>query len=147
MLMGYLWISPRWRLHRIRWDYIGLYSTYAHVATIPHLLTSGQINPMSVNSWNQIMDYWYHLETLSHLNFYEFARCVSLENKNQVKNTILDKDEKHLNTLTWHSLHEDHPLAATHHLLEHTNKSWGECKTRLISRVVGSFIPQQKTGI
>jgi hypothetical protein len=93
---------------------------------------------------NQVLDYWYRADSLSHMNFYEFARCIALENKTKVKN--LSPDNARLGTLARHPLHEDHPLAETHHLVEHTNEERGDCKTRLIPRVIGSFIPRKNTG-
>ena len=34
---------------------------------------------------NQVTDYWYRSPSLAHMNFYDFARCVSLEHNNKVK--------------------------------------------------------------
>jgi hypothetical protein len=93
---------------------------------------------------NQVADYWYRPPALADMTFYEFARCVSLENKNKVKNHKTDGN--HLNTLTRHALHENHPLHSTHQLVEHTNEKQGECQTTLVPRVVGSYIPREKTG-
>ena len=45
------------------------------------------------------MDYWYHLETLLHLNIYEFTKCGTLKNKNRIKNPILNEDEKCLGVM------------------------------------------------
>ena len=44
------------------------------------------------------------------------------------------------------TLHDDHPLSETHHLVEHTNEERGECHSHLVPRVVGSYIPREKTG-
>jgi len=95
-------------------------------------------------SKNQVMDYWYRADSLSQMNFHEFARCIALENKNKVR--ISNLDNARLGTLTRHSLHADHPLAETHHLVEHTNEERGDCNTRLIPRVIGSSIPRKNTG-
>ena len=95
-------------------------------------------------SKNQVMDYWYHADSLLQMNFHEFAWCIALENKNKVR--ISNLDNAQLGTLTRHSLHADHPLAETHHSVEHTNEEHGDCNTRLIPRVIGSFIPRKNTG-
>jgi hypothetical protein len=71
---------------------------------------------------NQVTDYWYRSPSLAHMNFYDFAHCVSLEHNNKVKKHKKGKD--YLCTLTRHPLHDDHPLSATHHLVEHTNITW-----------------------
>jgi hypothetical protein len=76
-------------------------------------------------SKNQVMDYWYRLEALAHMNFYDFSQCVALENKNKSRNAT--KGDTCLGTLTRHALHNDHPLTSTHHLVEHTNEERDEC--------------------
>jgi hypothetical protein len=82
---------------------------------------------------NQILDYWYRADSLSDMTFYEFSKYVTLKS-----NTAFDT--------TRHSLHIEHPLAHTHHLLEHANKDLNECYSKLVPRVVGCSIPQEKTG-
>jgi hypothetical protein len=93
---------------------------------------------------NQVTDYWYRPPALADMTFYEFAHCVSLENENKNKNKKTDGN--HLNAHARHMLHDNHPLHSTHQLVEHTNEKRGECQTRLIPRVVGSYIPHEKTG-
>jgi hypothetical protein len=93
---------------------------------------------------SQVMDYWYRPLALADMTFYEFAHCISLQNKNQIKNRKTDGN--HLNAHTRHMLHENHLLHSTHHLVKHTNEKRGECRTRLVPRVVGSYIPHEKTG-
>ena len=76
---------------------------------------------------NQVTDYWYRPPALADMTFYEFARCISLENKKT--------DGNHLNAHARHILHENHPLHSTHQLVKHTNEKRGECQTRLVPRV------------
>ena len=109
-----------------------------------HLKIQTDHNGNLVNK-NQVMDYWYRADSLSQMNFYEFARCITLENKNDRVN-ISNFDDARLGTLERHSLHADHPLAETHHLVQHTNEERGDCNTPLIPRVIGSIIPRQNTG-
>ena len=93
---------------------------------------------------NQVMDYWYQSETLSHMNYYDFTHCITLNNKNSVKYT--EKDLPQLRTLARHALQEQHPLTKAHHLLEHTNKEHSKWNNPLAPRVVGTIVPHKKTG-
>ena len=71
-------------------------------------------------SHNQQTNYWYQGETLSEFNFYEFACCIVLENKNKVRHSV--GNDTRLSIYTRHALLNDHPLAKMHHLVEHTNE-------------------------
>lgn len=94
---------------------------------------------------NQVVDYWYRAESLLDMNFYEFARCVSLE---KITKTIKAPTDEGfcLGTLIRHELKDGHPLQDTHCLLEHTNELRGDCQRQLVPMVVGSFIPRTNTG-
>ena len=87
---------------------------------------------------NQVMDYWYQSETLSHMNYYDFTHCITLNNKNSVKYT--EKDLPQLRTLARHALQEQHPLTKAHHLLEHTI-SWST-QTRNTANVTTPWHPE-----
>ena len=94
-----------------------------------------------VNS-HQIHDYWYRSDTLAHLSFYDFCRCVRLEPKSKSernKNT----HETRAGVLRRHTLKDPHPLSETHHLLEHTNEERGELRSELVPRIVGMSIPRE----
>lgn len=92
-------------------------------------------------SKNQVHDYYFRADTLVHMNFYEFARCISVE-----KNKSLPVNPR-LGTLTRHELKPGHNLSETHTLLEHTNERRGETGTKLVPRVVGCHIPRVNTGL
>ena len=90
---------------------------------------------------NQVIDYLYQGETLSHMVFYDFCRCMKLEriSVNPTKNT----SDTRLGILRRHELKQGHPLAATHQLVEHTNELRGEGAGLLVPRVVGMSIPRK----
>ena len=92
---------------------------------------------------NQLTDYWYRGATLSKMNFYDFSRCITLEIKPKLKDSVS------VNTCLTHVKHQlldDHPLVQTHHLVQHTNEERREVGKQLVPRVVGSNIPRQNTG-
>jgi hypothetical protein len=82
-------------------------------------------------SKNQVLNYLYHSETLVHMNFYEFARCVTLKTKAKAK-TKGGRKSPHLGTYEHHPLKEQHPLSEMHILIEHTNDLRGDGHSHLI---------------
>ena len=90
---------------------------------------------------NQLTDYWYRGQSLIHLNFYDFVRCVSLQiNK---KNSESIQNETRFSIVIKHDLLPDHPLAQTHHLVQHTNQNVEQNCKQYVPRIVGSNIPHQ----
>ncbi|KAG1901582.1 uncharacterized protein F5891DRAFT_1187439 [Suillus fuscotomentosus] len=90
---------------------------------------------------NQVHDYIYRADMLSHMNFYEFCCCVRLE--------IISKsaNNKHtfktrLGVLRRHCLNVGHRCSETHVLVEHTNEERGEGNSELVPHVVGISIPR-----
>ncbi|KAH7904305.1 hypothetical protein BJ138DRAFT_1019309, partial [Hygrophoropsis aurantiaca] len=94
---------------------------------------------------NQVHDYLYRSPNLKLLSFYEFARCVELErNTSKELNPEYDFDNPSPKVHHRHSLLPPHPLASSHHLLEHTNLDRGEDNRHLVPRVIGRSIPSPK---
>jgi ATP-dependent exoDNAse (exonuclease V) alpha subunit len=93
---------------------------------------------------NQVHDYYYRDDSLKDMNFFHFAQCVSLEKKTS-KQPVNDP-ESHMGVLHRHDLLVPHPLAETHHLIEHTNEERGEGQNEYIPRVIGSSIPRSNAG-
>ena len=95
---------------------------------------------------HQVHHYWYRSESLEHMSFYDFCRCIRIEKKSRtchVKNT----HETRLGVLQRHSLKSSHPLHETHHLIEHTNEDRGEGHHELVPRIVGMSIPRETSAI
>lgn len=91
----------------------------------------------------QVHHYWFRAESLRDMTFYDFCRFVRIEKKSRsekVKNT----HESRLGVLRRHELRPEHPLCATHHLVEHTNLTSGDGtnSSELVPRVIGSSIPR-----
>ncbi|KAG8929439.1 hypothetical protein FRC01_004338 [Tulasnella sp. 417] len=85
----------------------------------------------------QVDDYWYRSDSLSHLCFYDFVRCVK-------KSKLQDKEiSNRLGTFRRHSLLPPHPQADTHELIQHTEETNRYPSTELIPRVIGSSIPRR----
>ena len=94
-----------------------------------------------------ITDYWYRANTLHDMNFYDFARCVSLQVKPKAHdNVACNGNSNRHGTLTKHALLHPHPLANSHHLVQHTNDIDREDGKQYVPRIVGSRIPRQNTG-
>lgn len=90
---------------------------------------------------NQIHHYLFRASSLDDMCFYDFCRCVRLQMKAKSKD-IKNTHETRLGVLRRHALHDQHPLAQTHELLEHTNESRGEGTHEFVPRVVGMSIPR-----
>ena len=95
---------------------------------------------------NQLTDYWYHSNSLSDMNFYDFARCISLQTNRKQEEDFSHSVPPYLDVQKKHALLPDHPLAKTHHLLQHTNDMHGETGKQYVPRIIGSHIPRQHTG-
>ncbi|KAG2337334.1 hypothetical protein BDR05DRAFT_1005149 [Suillus weaverae] len=72
--------------------------------------------------------------------FYKFCCCVRLQTKARSKD-VKNTHETHLGVLQRHALQDQHPLAQSHELLEHTNEARGEGAHKFVPRVVGMGIP------
>jgi hypothetical protein len=93
---------------------------------------------------NQIHDYYYRDEGLRHMNFYDFCRCVSLQSNNSKQPT--NTPESQMDVLHRYAIVEPHPLAHTHHLIQHTNEKLGHGANEYVSRVIGTSIPRSNSG-
>lgn len=90
---------------------------------------------------NQVHRYIYRADTLSHMNFYDFCRCVRLESISKsakIKNTFKTR----LGVLRRHTLKSGHPNCKTHVLVEHTNDERGDRAVERVPRVIGMTIPR-----
>ena len=85
---------------------------------------------------NKVLDYWFRDDKLSHLNFYDFTRCVQLQ---KIKKPTADGIQ-----LQHHfSLKHPHHLCDSHELVLHTDPNLNELAPNLlIPRLVGCSIPQ-----
>jgi hypothetical protein len=91
---------------------------------------------------HQIHHYWYRSDSLAHLSFYDFCRCIRLEPKSKSewnKNT----HENRAGILRRHTLKNLHPLSDTHFLIEHTNEERGELKSEVVPWIAGMSIPHE----
>jgi len=141
LLIGYVkdrypWLKSGRGLPDIECDF-GPESEEAEPVHIIHIATDNQRLLLEAN---QVHHYVHHAETLSHMNFYEFFRCVCLESisKNaKIKNTF----ETRLSVLHRHRLLSGHPYCETHILVEHTNLERGDGAVEHVPRVIGMSIP------
>jgi len=92
---------------------------------------------------NQFHDYYYQVESLASMNFYDFCHSVKLESNIYLpKNTI----DNRLGVFARHQLLQPHKLARTHHLLEYWNKERGDGLAEYVSRPIGCSVPRPNTG-
>ena len=82
---------------------------------------------------NQVHHYFYRGDSLTDMCFYEFCRCVRIEQMKHAKDRV--------GTYRRHLLKEGHPLSATHVLVEHTNEERGDIVQKLVPHVIGASIP------
>ena len=87
----------------------------------------------------------YCADTLSHLCFYDFVRNVHIETKARDKRTK-NTHETQVGVLKRHILKDEHPLSATHILIEHTDYSCGDGINEYVPRIVGCSIPCKTNG-
>ena len=95
---------------------------------------------------HQIHHYWHRSDSLEHMSFYDFCRCIRIETKSRsshIKNT----HETRLGVFQRHPLKSSHPLHESHHLIEHTNEERGEGHHELVPRIVGMSIPRETLAI
>jgi hypothetical protein len=92
---------------------------------------------------NQLTDYWYWGSTLSNINFYDFTCCISLQPNSKIKQDLSSDD--HLRNNIKHKILTQHPLAQTHHLVEHITPEYAQNGREVIPRVIGSGIPRQNS--
>ena len=93
-------------------------------------------------STHQLHHYLYRDDSLAHMSFYDFSRCIRLEHQSRSqknKNT----HETRLGVLQRHKIKSPHPLSKTHVLVEHWNESRAEGHKELIPRVLGMSIPRK----
>ena len=95
---------------------------------------------------HQVDHYWHRSDTLGHMTFYDFCRCIRIEKKSR-SSKIKNTHETRLGVLRRHSLKPSHPLHETHQLIEHTNEERGEGYHELVPRVVGMSIPRETSAI
>jgi hypothetical protein len=104
-------------------------------------------------SHNQLTDYWFRDASLRNMNFYNFARCISLQLKPKHRRNSSDDDSNNdrLGIQIKHNINVGHPLADTHYLVQHSDDGSENLTTnnggkQLIPRVVGSNVPRKDTG-
>jgi hypothetical protein len=93
---------------------------------------------------HQVHHYLHRSDSLVHMSFYNFCRCIRIEKKS-LSSHIKNTHETRLGVLQRHTLKSSHPLHETHHLIEHTNESRGEGHHKLVPRVVGMSIPRESS--
>ena len=91
--------------------------------------------------YNQLTDYWYRGKSLSHINFYDFARCITLQIKRKGRDCITNNDR--LGVQSKHLLLDNHPLADTHYLIQHTDENCSEHGKQYVPRIIGTNIPRE----
>ena len=79
------------------------------------------------------------------MNFYDFARCVSLQVKRKAQDSVAN-DSNRYGAFMKHDLLHPHPLANSHHLIQHTNEIDQRNGKQYVPRIVGSKIPRENTG-
>jgi hypothetical protein len=95
---------------------------------------------------HQVHHYWHRNDSLAHMSFYDFCRCIRIEKKSRTSH-IKNTHETRLGVLHRHTLKSSHPLHETHQLIEHTNEMRGEGHHELVPRVVGMSIPRETSAI
>ena len=88
---------------------------------------------------NQLTDYWYRPPSLISMNFYDFVRCVSLQINRKESESV--QNNTRFSSFIKHNLLLDHPLAQTHHLVQHTNAILEQNGKQYVPRLVGCNIP------
>ena len=88
---------------------------------------------------NQLTDYWYRPPSLIPMNFYDFVHCVSLQ-INQKESESMQNNTR-FSSFIKHNLLLDHPLAQTHHLVQHMNDILEQNGKQYVPRLVGCNIP------
>ena len=94
---------------------------------------------------NQLTDYWFRPNSLSDMNFYDFTRCITLQKKRKEDGNDFSFTTKfeRLGVQIKHCLLPNHPLAKSHHLLQHTNDLTGQTGKQFVPRIIGSNIPRK----
>jgi hypothetical protein len=92
----------------------------------------------------QAQDYWFRPTDLAMLSFYDFCHFVRVKRKSKSNQTKNSHDTR-LGVLQRFDFCPEHPLYATHHLVEHTNTSIGHGHRELVPRVMGTNIPRESS--
>jgi len=87
---------------------------------------------------NQVHHYLHRADSLAHMCFYDFCRCVELHTKDRSKQTK-NTHETCLGVMRRHALKPDHLLHTTHDLVKHTDEL--HMDHELVPRVIGMSMP------